>query len=315
MKNFSSKMDISAIFRKYFPVIIILVILFVLLVYLVYTFLPVNVNWEPNGPFQIGVDWKGAFRPAVLNFINGISPYKVKVFFNPPWVLLPLIPIALLPPPLGSAVIFVVNIFAYVFVLQKFKINILLMVPFIFLSGMLTNSGNGNLDGLIALGFLMPPQIGLFFVLAKPQIGIAVAVFWAVEAYRNGGLMKLISTFLPVSIGFILSFLIYGFFIQNTIDNHEFNNGGVFWPYGIIIGIGLLAAAIWKRKIEFAVAASPFFSPYLGGPSRAIIFLGVFSLLSQLIPARFRFTKIFLKQTYFTKDEDADKKEDTNIGL
>jgi hypothetical protein len=217
-----------------------------------------------HGPPAVGVDWKGAFRMACLELLNGKSPYQVIGFFNPPWVLLPLLPLAFLSPALGSAVMFVLNFFVYLFVMMKLKTNVWLIIPFIIFSGMLINSINGNIDGLVALGFVLPPQIGLFFISAKPQIGMAVAVFWLIEAWLEGGVKKVFDVFLPLAIAVIISFLLFGFWILNGLKgtaNNPWNTS--IWPNGIPIGFIFLGLAVWKREIKFAIAASPFFTPYL----------------------------------------------------
>jgi hypothetical protein len=262
-----------------------IVICFVMGTYFVYTYLPVHVDWVRNGPPQVGVDWKGAFRRACLELLGGKSPYRVTSFINPPWTLLPLLPIALLSPALGSAVMYVLNLFAYIFVVFKLKTNFWLIILFIFFSGMIANSNNGNIEGILALGFVFPPQIGLFFVLAKPQMGVAVAIFWMIESWREGGFQKILNVFLPVFIAYILSFLIFGFWIGNSFRVVDTWWNASIWPKGIPIGLFFLVMAIWKREIKFAIAASPFLAPYLTGHTWAVVWLGLLSLF----PHNFRF--------------------------
>jgi hypothetical protein len=253
-------------------------------IYFVYTYLPVDVAWSLNGPPQIGVDWKGAFQKASLELLSGRSPYNIGCYFNPPWALLPLLPIALLSPALGSAVMYVLNFFLYLFVVWKLKINVWLIIPFIFFSGMLINSSNGNIDGFVALGFILPPQIGLFFISSKPQIGMAVAIFWLIESWRDGGVQKTLKVFLPIVIALVVSFLVFGFWISNGLNGTDGNPWNTsIWPRGIPVGVILLAVSIWKREIKFAIAASPFFAPYLTIHSWAFVWLGLLSLFPQYI--------------------------------
>lgn len=261
---------------------------FLAAIYFVYTYLPVDIDWVRNGPPQVGVDWKGAFRKASLELLNGNSPYNAAAFFNPPWTLLPLLPIALLSPALGSALMYVLNFFVYLFVVLKLKTNVWLIIPFIFFSGMLVNSNNGNIEGIVALGFILPPQIGLFFILSKPQIGIAVAIFWLIESWREGGFQKVLNVFLPIVIAYIISFLVFGFWISNSLSVVDTWWNASIWPRGIPIGVILLAMAIWKREIKFAIAASPFFATYLTVHSWAFAWLGLLSLF----PQHFRFLAI-----------------------
>lgn len=53
-----------------------------------------------------GEDWEIFYLPAAQQILAGQSPYQIPGFFNPPWILLPLLPLALLPAKVGSVVIF-----------------------------------------------------------------------------------------------------------------------------------------------------------------------------------------------------------------
>ena len=163
--------------------------------------------------------------------------------------------------------------------MSKLKTNILLIFAFLLSSGMIVNSIYGNLDGLVALGFVLPPQIGLFFVLAKPQIGLIAAIFWFIESWRNGGIKLVVKVFLPVTVAFLISMIIFGPWFQNSSNVIQAKWNVSIWPYGIPIGILLLAMAVWKREIRFAIAASPFFAPYLAIHSWAIVWLGLTALV------------------------------------
>src|SRR3990170_4101928 len=96
-----------------------LVALFVVLTFYIYMFRPVNIDWT-WGSNALGIDWKNFFRGSVLALIHGESPYG-NGFFNPPWVLLPLIPVALLSPALGTAILYSLNYVAFIFATWKLK--------------------------------------------------------------------------------------------------------------------------------------------------------------------------------------------------
>jgi len=227
---------------------------------------------------SIGVDWVEYFRPAAQLLLHGHSPYRESGFYNAPWVLLPMLPIALLPVSLGNAFMYSLNIFAYLYVAHKLRMNPLMMVFFVLFSGMQGAALNGNIEGLLALGFILPPQIGLFFLLAKPQFGIGMAVFIGVMAWRENGLGHAVKMFLPVTIAFLLSFLMFGFWPYSIQSLGEvWWNTGIF-PYGIPIGLGLLALAVFGREKRFAISSSPFFAPYLTAHTWAVVWLGILSL-------------------------------------
>jgi hypothetical protein len=98
----------------------------------------------------------------------------------------------------------------------------------------------------------------------KPQIGIAVAPFWLVEAWRVGGWKLVLKTFLPFTIVLLLSFVIFGIWpmysFSYRVSEVWFNAS--LWPMSIPVGLALFVASIRKRKIEYAMAASPCLSPY-----------------------------------------------------
>lgn len=230
------------------------------------------INWQ-NG------DWSLYFYPAVQNILNGQSPYWVEGFFSPVWVLIPLLPVALLSPALGSVVMFIINLLAYTFVLVKMRMNVLAIILFVAFSGMLSGAFNGNIEGLAALGFILPPQVGLFFVLTKPQFGIGVAVFWFAQAWARGGMKQVAKVFLPVSIALLASFLLFGLWpLQAQALTDVWWDANIF-PYGIPIGFILLGLAIWKNDIRFAICSSPFFSPYVAFHTWSVVWLGLLALV------------------------------------
>jgi hypothetical protein len=260
-----------------------ILVCFALLTYIVYTYLPVNLDWHAEGPPSIGVDWKIAYRPAAIEVLHGRTPYTVPRFVNPPWVLLPLLPIAFLSPPLGSAFMYVLNLFAFLFVMMRLRLNYWLIIPLLALSGMMVNQENGNIEGLLALGFILPPSIGMFFVLAKPQIGIAVALYWTVKAWRLGGPRQTVKILFPVAVGFLLTFLIFPDWLHGAIWHAGASWNASLWPFGIPLGLVLVGLSLWKRQVKLAIAASPFFAPYLASYSWGIVWLGLVLLVPQHI--------------------------------
>jgi hypothetical protein len=241
-----------------------------------------------------GVDWQYGFRPAVFQFLAGRSPYDLAPtapgeqpaigIFNAPWALIPLIPIAVLPVKIGRAILAMLTLISFGYVAHRLgakppAIGLLLVSPPV-VHGVLT----GNLDWLAVLGYVMPPQIGLFFIAIKPQVGIAVAIFWLVEAWRKGGWRTVLKTFGPFTAVLALSMLLYGpwplrFGQQAAIQSAS------LWPMSIPVGLGLLAAALHKRQPGFAMAASPCLSPYLMMHSWVAVLLAIVTSLPETAAA------------------------------
>lgn len=264
MKNLSRKQEI---FLSFF----LISLAFIFFVFIAYSFLPVHEDANPPITWGWGVDWKGTIRLGSLDLIAGHTPYTSVVRCQPPWVYLAISPFALLPPAVGAAAIFVLSYLVYSFVLYRLKAKPWVIFAFLLNSFAFTNAKNGNLDFLAALGFILPPQIGLFFVLTKPQIGIGIAIFWFFEAWRKGRWREVFYVFAPVSIAYLLSFLIYGFWPLMLIGEiHDIYNASL-WPIGIPVGILLLYKSIRDRNALFAMGASPFLAPYVNITSFAVV--------------------------------------------
>lgn len=233
------------------------------------------VIYRLNG---IGFEWGLVYRRAALELLAGRSPYTIGLFLNPPWLLLPLIPLALLPEKVGAAVLSVLGLAAFSFLGFKRGARPLTLILLILSYPVGLCLYRGQIDWLVLLGVLFPPQYGLFLVTAKPQLGIGIAVFWLVEAWRMGGLRQVLIVFAPVTAAYLLSFAIFGFWpLQNT-----YNSGDPFqvsiWPLSIPIGLVVLVQAVRSRNLGLAIVASPFFSPYVQAYSWAGALFGLLPL-------------------------------------
>ncbi len=266
--------SLSPIAQKIVAILLIFAV-FIFFVWATYTYVPVHRDSIPDVNWGFSVDWKGAFRPAALLMLSGHNPFEAGTYHNPPWALIPLMPVALLSPALGAAVMFVLNYMVYAFIAFRLGAKPLTMILFIFCPLVFVNGFNGNIDWLVTLGFLMPPQIGLFFVLMKPQIGIGLAVFWLIEAWRRGRLREVMRVFAPITTIFLLSFALYGLWPLNStgMPDNVFNQS--MWPLSIPIGLALLLHAIRTRKAGLSLTASPLLAPYLTIHSYAPALLGL----------------------------------------
>jgi len=129
------------------------------------------------------------------------------------------------------------------------------MIIFLLSAPVLSCLAYGQTDWLPLLGFFMPPWVGLFFVLLKPQFGIGIALYWL---YRAGQERRVIKTFAPVVGAFLLSFVIYGLW-PLTWGNLLQRAGSLpFWPWTIAVGLMLLM----RRQEKCAWAVGPFLSQY-----------------------------------------------------
>lgn len=207
----------------------------------------------------IPYDWVWAFRPATLALLAGQSPYTItsEKFYNAPWALFPLIPIALLPDMLGCAVMVVLCVVAFGLAAYRLGASHVAMIAFVLSPFVMRGIWNGNIDWMPLLGVTLSPWLGLFFVAVKPQTCGLVAIYWLYEAWKARRILK---TFAPVSAATLLSFVLYGLWPLRAATEVAQNN--IFWPMSLVASIVLLIVALSKRDARFAAAASPMASPY-----------------------------------------------------
>lgn len=250
--------------------------LFLAITAYIYTYFPVERHWHE------------ILRPASLRLLSLRNPYEIQDFFNPPWALLPILPFAILPESLGNALFGATTLFVFGFIARRMGATWLLTIALVTLPQTLYNAVQLNFEWLAALGFILPAQVGLFFVLIKPQTGGLLAAYWLIEAYRTNKLREVFRIFGPVSITFLLSFAIFGFYPAKS-DFLLFPEGKHFWPYSVPIGLILMVIALKYRRQGFSITAGPFLAPYVQPyslpmalygllPSRNLVYLGIIFL-------------------------------------
>lgn len=230
-------------------------------------------------PEEYYVDWIYAFRPAVWEILSWRSPYNVQGVYNPPWTFIPLIPLAILPPKWGGIILSLISLFALLFIAIRLGANRYVALSFLLIPQIAFKTiSNPNIDFLAAIGFILPPQIGLFFLAMKPQIGIAVAIFWFIESWRDGGWKQVVRIFSPISIALLISIIMYGPYFVNAVHLTDYETiwySYPLWPYTIPVGLSLLFYAVQKREISYSIIGSPFVSPYVASYTYPFLLLGL----------------------------------------
>jgi hypothetical protein len=238
--------------------------------------------------FPAGGDWLN-FLPAIKVFLQGGNPYLVgKEFYGvyePFWTYILLAPFALLPFWTGRILLFVVSVVAFGLTAVKMGASRFQLILFLCSSTVFGGLYMGNIDFLVTLGFWMPPVIGLFFVMMKPQIGICIAIFWMYLAWKEGGVRKIVWVFAPITIAYLLSFVMYGFWFKHLFNmpNNPWNFGA--FPYLVPMGIILLFAALRERDKRLAGMSSPLIAPYATTYNFSIMLLSLFNRPALFIAA------------------------------
>jgi hypothetical protein len=220
----------------------------------------------------LGVDWYDTFYPATHLFLTGANPYLITTLHNPLWLLFLLAPFALLGPQLGGHALAIFMIGAFAFVAHKLGAKYLALFLFLLSPLTLWSLGILNVDIFVMLGFFMPPALGLFFVLIKPQAGIGIVLFWLWQAFKTGGVRKLIATLIPVTAALLITFLFYGNWLTGKTDHILVATWNMsIWPWGLLVGAALMLYSIRSRRVSSAIAASPFLSPYVALQSWVVV--------------------------------------------
>ena len=215
-------------------------------------------------------DWRLTYRPATQAILHGRNPYAADVapgapFSAAPWSLLPLIPLAVLPLSIGSALLLLASLAAFAYSTWRLGAGPIALGVFLVSPPVVHCLLNGNIEWIPLLGFVLPPRIGLFFVAVKPQTGFAVGIFWLAEAWRRGGWRETWRVFSPVTVALLASFLLFGLWPFRLDDLLTIANrfNASLWPMSIPAGLTLIVTAVRQRKAEYAMPASPCLSPYV----------------------------------------------------
>ena len=210
-------------------------------------------------PNIMGNDWIYAFRPAVNLLLDGKDPYTVNQFLIAPWIFILFIPLSWFSDALALAILRILGLIGYAYAANKLRAKPL-GIFFILLSPqVLHNLINGNIDWLAILGFVLPPQIGVFFLSIKPQIGLALIIYYAVDAIKRKVLLR---TFGPFIFVVLISFALFGLWPLSFTTVQAAYNASL-WPFSMPFGIVLLLVSLRQQNVRIAQGISPLFSPHV----------------------------------------------------
>lgn len=234
-------------------------------------FAAVNQVWH-----IIGIDWRETFYPASRALLEGESPYSIPTFRNVPWTAVLLLPFTVFSEQVGGVLFFIASAGIYAWTAYRLQASRIALIVFLLSPPVVYGLRMLNVDIFVLLGFALPAPIGLFFVLIKPQMGSVMALFWLVEAWRQGGVKQAVKTFAPVTIVLLLSFFIFGNWLQGRqVDLLDSFWNASLWPWAIPIGVVLTALSLRDLRADLAMSASPFLSPYLAYHSWASVLVGL----------------------------------------
>jgi hypothetical protein len=228
---------------------------------------------------SFGRDWI-VFSMAIRAFLEqnpyliGEGFYKV---FEPFWTYIILAPLAILPFQLGGLLHILISLASFMYTAVRMGASRNQLILFLTSSAVMNTVYYGNIDWLITAGLWMPPQIGLFFVMMKPQVGVCIAAYWAYAAWKQGGWGQLLRVFAPVTIAYLISFWMYDLWLFH-LNGMENNPASVsVFPLLIPVAIYLMYKAVREQDIKLASCCSPMVAPYLALHSFSVMMLNLFN--------------------------------------
>ena len=202
---------------------------------LIFTMLPVTF-----------MDWMDSFRPTAANLE---TPYGPGIF-NPPWLFVILHPLTWFDPRVGASLLIVISL-VIISIYVKAPKKVLLVACSAPLIALVTL---GQIDGLIILGLMLPAEIGLVWLMMKPQ-----GVF--LTALRR---LSPRSIIIAGSI-LVLSVLVWGFWWQDLLLFRSLTDTGhnvSLFPYTMLLGLPLIYLGLKRNSDALLCLASLSFSPY-----------------------------------------------------
>jgi len=224
-------------------------------------------------PYDLGDDW-ATYKGSIERALHGQNIYAdpindINYFSNPPWVIVLLLPLGILPAKLGWAILSCLTLLSLFFLARKYRFSPLKLGLFLLSPAVIYTILHGQIDALVLAAFLLPLELRPIIAITKPQVSLGLLFFSDLRNWKRTVL---------ITIGIlVVSFLVFGNWPFQLIQqskpfiNARHNYLAGTWPLFLPVAIGLSLMGIAKKDLRFFMASSPFFSPYAAVSS----FIGV----------------------------------------
>jgi hypothetical protein len=131
-----------------------------------------------------GIDWVDIYQPTTIKYltVEDFNPYARTGFYNAPWLLYILAPVAIFGELGSRAIWFALSLTFYVVFALRSKFKPVAMLAFLVSPFVMTSLWDGNIDGLVLLGAVLPPFLGIPLLVLKPQMGFVLVLYYAFES-------------------------------------------------------------------------------------------------------------------------------------
>lgn len=216
------------------------------------------------------------FMAAIQTALAGNNPFLMpplstpdSVYFNPPWLLVIMMPFYVIPSWLQDGVFFICAYAAVIVLARKFNLRGVRLLAALSSPVLYYLTISGNIDWLVLLGLFLPAPMALVVLAIKPQATWVLMLLIIVRVWnKDHDWKKVALTVTPLMILCVIWLMLYG--IPHVPHSNNIGNRSL-WPYGLIAGIPLVilsGVALWKKpdsqwSERFALAAGPFLTPYV----------------------------------------------------
>ena len=205
-------------------------------------------------------DFETFFYPALVEMAHFRSPYTVPGFYNPPWAIVPLLPLGWMPMHVAKQLFFVAMFLAFLYVPLKLGLPWWGLLGFMVSPPVIACLWFGNLEWLVLLALVVPGTIApILLSLIKPQVGLGVTIS---SMLKGDAIVSLLCVICLVLFSFVMfgDWANWGTALQGATDDHV---NLTLWPAGLLVGVPLMGMGLHKQSTALVLAAMPFLSPYV----------------------------------------------------
>lgn len=208
------------------------------------------IVWQYSMPEAVDVQL--FFQPAARAVLEGESPYIVEGFYNPAWVIWPLLPIAWMSTSWATLIIRAASLTGYLVASRHVGCNLCGRIALILSPPVLFGLMSGGFDGAVLAGVALSPWLGFIVLAIKPQLTLGALCLGYKRGYNWWPLLGLL----------LLTVALYGLPVVFVGELRQAHWSSSLWPLGLLVGIPMLVWGIARDQEDVALAASPFLAPY-----------------------------------------------------
>lgn len=217
--------------------------------------------WDQLAPYSF--DWD-VFREAIFETLAGRNPYRptrdTMLFYNPPWALIPLLPLAFLPRTAAVLLLAIASILTVTAVSRKLGHGLAGTVLIASSALHVEAMGHGQIEFLPWLGLFFPLPVALLFLTIKPQatMGVILLLLWREVKRKENGWLSAAKAAAPTVILGALTLIFWG-----LPPRPQHLSSSWFWiAKTIVLGVPALVLGIKRDDLAVAAAAGPLIGPY-----------------------------------------------------